>query len=70
MKIIDRLINRIADAVVEKLSSRTSWERFLPPVVLHQNGGEAVYMVTENGSIYRMNRDLDGFETIAQIRRG
>jgi hypothetical protein len=39
------------------------WERFLPPVVVR----DMVYMVTENGSIYRMQTD-GAFETITQIQ--
>ena len=57
----------IANEVVSQLSSSSGWEKFLPPVQLR----DAVYMVTENGSVYKMRYDeCSQMEMIIQIRRG
>lgn len=62
-----KLVQEIALEVVNQLDNKRGWEKFLPPVQLR----DAIYMVTENGSIYRMNYNLaDEFEIITQIRRG
>ena len=54
----------IAFEVVQQISNMGSgWEKFLPPVVVR----DRVYMLTENGTIYRMNVDGDSFETITKV---
>lgn len=59
------LIRDIANEVISQLESQRGWKKFLPPVVLH----DKVYMVTEDGSIYRMGYDgLSEMEVIMQIR--
>lgn len=51
----------VAKAVYEELSASRGWEKFLNPAVLEGT----IYMVTENGSIYRMNKDRDGYEIMS-----
>jgi len=61
--------NAIAEAVIDKLymSGRSGWEEFLPPVMLR----DSIYMVTKNGSIYRLAKDsASEMEFITQIKRG
>lgn len=59
-----QLVNEIANATYNLLSASNGWEKFLPPVVLERS----IYMLTESGSIYRMNLDYTGMEMITQIR--
>lgn len=59
------LINAIASEVANRLSSGNNWEKFLPPVMMNGH----IYMVTENGSIYRLSQDkLNDMEYITSIR--
>lgn len=60
------LVNEIANRTYDLLSASNGWEKFLPPVSLDG----VIYMVTENGSIYRLTRDHAAqMEQITQIRR-
>jgi len=60
----DRKNKAIAMAVRNELSAG-GWEKFLPPVTIR----DKMYMVTENGNIYRMDiDDLADMERIIQIR--
>lgn len=59
------LVNEIASATYNALSGGRGWEKFLPPVVLR----DSIYMVTENGSIYRLKYDpVTEMEMVMQIR--
>lgn len=57
-------IREIASQVVSTLDSSRGWQKFLPPVAFR----DAMYLVTEDGTIYRMQHDgLSGMETICKI---
>jgi len=59
-----KLINEIANAVVNKLESQKGWHKFLPPVVIR----DCMYMMTEDGEIYRMDAGgIDGMEMVIKI---
>lgn len=59
------MIRDIANEVINQLEGRRGWKKFLPPVALDG----CVYMVTEDGSIYRMKRDISNeSEIIMQIK--
>lgn len=60
------LIRLLVAKLANRLSADRSWEKFLPPVAVRDN----LYMVTENGSIYRMSFDAGGYELISEIKRG
>lgn len=60
----ERLAKEIAAEVSKKLEAQ-GWNEFLPPVAFR----DCVYLVTKNGSIYRMTQDMGaGMEQICQIR--
>lgn len=60
-----KLISDVARETVRQLQSSCGFQKFLPPVVL--NG--AVYLVTEDGTIYRMTQDpTREMEIISRIK--
>jgi len=64
-KLKKKLINEIANAVVNKLESQKGWQKFLPPVAIR----DCLYMVTEDGAIYRMDcGGMDGMERLMKIQ--
>lgn len=59
------LVQDIAVTTYKLLKASNGWEKFLPPVALNGH----IYMVTENGSVYRLSYDpLTEMEQIMQIR--
>ncbi len=61
-KIRAKFIQDMAIAVENRLQS--GWGKFLPPVAFR----DAVYLVREDGSVYRMTQDsMHGMEMITKI---
>ena len=62
-----REYNRLARDIASEVGSnlRGGYDKFLPPVTLR----DKIYMVTESGSIYRMDCNELGMESIVEIIR-
>ena len=57
------LIRDVAAETVRQLHSNHYWQEFLPPVVVRED----VYLVTKNGTIYKMRQDHGGYEMIMKV---
>lgn len=63
-KIRAALVRDIA-AETERRMTSSGWGKFLPPVVLH----DSIYLVREDGAIYRLQQDgMQGMEIVVKIR--
>lgn len=61
-----QLVADIAKEVISQLGNSRGWQKFLPPVAFR----DSVYLVTEDGTIYRMRQDsLTDMETICKIHQ-
>lgn len=59
-------VRDVATAVVNQLQGG-GWGKFLPPVAFR----DAVYLVREDGTVYRMHQDAaHGMEIITKISNG
>lgn len=59
--------NRLARLIAEEVRSHLAggYDKFLPPVTLR----DSIYMLTESGSVYRLDCHEPGMEQIVQIIR-